>query len=50
MQFRSEQIKLKFDGKLTWVPLIVIRGHESASDAKRAQKSLLAHFWVPDIE
>ena len=39
MQFRSQKIKFLFDGKLTWVPSIVIRGHKSATDAKGAQKS-----------
>ena len=38
MQFSSQNVKLKLDGKLTWVPPIVTHGHESVSDAKGAHK------------
>ena len=44
MQFRSQKIKFKFDGKLTLVPLIVTRGHESASVAKKA--IIGSDYWI----
>ena len=47
MQFRSQ--KIKFDGKLTWVPSVVIRDHENASDAKGAKKATIGSEYGIDI-
>ena len=39
--FSSQRIKLKFDGKLMWIPSIVSRRHESVYEAKEISELIV---------